>query len=244
MAAGILLRETAGDGPWNMAVDQVLLETAAEHPCVLRFYHWTVPTLSLGYFQPAGQRDRHPASASCSLVRRASGGGAILHHWELTYCLVVADPAAGTGKSRQLYRLVHAALAEALGQWGIRAQLRPPGPAEGADRFLCFQRLAEGDVLAGQGKIAGSAQRRSRQALMQHGSVLLRQSPYAPQLPGLTEVCGVELAEQELQQQWAKRLAGRLGVCWQPGQLSDAQCHRSQQLAAEKFGHPRWTLRR
>src|SRR5687767_13677741 len=84
-----LLIDPPASGAWNMAVDEALLASAAAGVATLRFYTWSQPTLSLGYFQHAHQRDAHAASRSCPLVRRASGGGAILHDRELTYSLAV-----------------------------------------------------------------------------------------------------------------------------------------------------------
>ena len=76
-----------------MAVDETLLESAAETSATtLRFYRWDRPTLSLGYFQQTADRTQHPESADCPLVRRSSGGGAIVHDHELTYSLAAAKP--------------------------------------------------------------------------------------------------------------------------------------------------------
>ena len=73
-------------GSWNMALDETLLESAADGgESSLRFYGWSQPTLSLGYFQPYDDRCQHAASRNCPAVRRASGGGAILHDREITY---------------------------------------------------------------------------------------------------------------------------------------------------------------
>ena len=75
-----------------MAVDEALLETAASLGVpTLRFYQWQEPTMSLGYFQEYADRLRHAASAGCPTVRRASGGGAIMHDRELTYSLAVPE---------------------------------------------------------------------------------------------------------------------------------------------------------
>ena len=70
-----LLIEGASSGEWNMAVDEVLLHLAAEtQGAYLRFYRWSEPTLSLGYFQPYAQRRRHKSSRCCAVVRRTTGG--------------------------------------------------------------------------------------------------------------------------------------------------------------------------
>ncbi len=75
-----LIIDPPAAGRWNMAVDEALLLSAASRRTVtLRVYQWEVPTLSLGYFQPHAQREQHASSRHCPLVRRATGGGAIVH---------------------------------------------------------------------------------------------------------------------------------------------------------------------
>src|SRR5690242_18095105 len=87
---GRLLIDSAVDGPRSMAIDEALLESAAGGgPLTLRFYQWSEPTLSLGYFQRYEDRSLHPASLDCPIVRRPTGGGAILHDKELTYSLAL-----------------------------------------------------------------------------------------------------------------------------------------------------------
>lgn len=210
--------DPAADGAWNMEVDRRMAEEAARSGRgLLRFYAWNPATLSLGHFQRVEDRARHPSSLSCPLVRRPSGGGAIVHDRELTYALALPNRTGQWSDPRSamsLFRSVHQALVETLSQFGVSAQLcdrdddrrqRPP--------FLCFQRRAAGDVLAGSMKIAGSAQRRWAAALLQHGSVLLSQSPSAPELPGIAEIIGVQIDSANLANAWLAQLARRLG--WQ-----------------------------
>ena len=103
-----------------MAVDEYLLGwTSRTGSCCWRFYQWDEPTLSLGYFQEYRDRDGHVASRECSVVRRASGGGAILHDRELTYCLTVPSDHP-LGRRRQwTYEAVHRTLIAVLADWGI-----------------------------------------------------------------------------------------------------------------------------
>src|SRR5690242_1143259 len=90
-----LILDPPAPGSWNMAVDEALLETAADAGiATLRFYQWNEPTLSLGYFQAAAERNQHSMSSGCPLVRRASGGGAILHDRELTYSIAMRQSLA------------------------------------------------------------------------------------------------------------------------------------------------------
>ena len=93
---GIALIDVARDGIENMALDQYALEWSAEHRCaLLRVYRWSEPTLSLGYFQSFGDRRLEPAVMDLPVVRRATGGGAIVHHHEWTYCIALPDGQIG-----------------------------------------------------------------------------------------------------------------------------------------------------
>ena len=206
-----------------MAVDEVLLESAAdEWRTTLRFYQWSEPTLSLGYFQAYAARSEHAASRDCPLVRRQTGGGAILHDRELTYSLAVncAHPLADD--AARLYDAVHTALVDALAELRhSRAAAAPkPKSRRGASPpFLCFERRAAGDVILAQSKICGSAQRRRRGAILQHGSLLLARSACAPQLPGVLELCAISLEMGEIASRWSREIAANAPVisrCRQP----------------------------
>jgi hypothetical protein len=110
--------------------------------------------------------------------------------------------------------------------------------------FLCFQRRSPGDVLVGKTKIAGSAQRRSSGAVLQHGSVLLARSPAAPELDGLKELSGRTIAPEQLAQAWLASLASAVPGTWQRGMLSDDQRRRASTLAAEKYSSAAWVENR
>jgi len=152
-----LLIDAPGDGAWNMAVDETLLEWAArKDACCWRFYQWREPTLSLGYFQEYGRRCDHPASRGCPVVRRLTGGGAILHDAELTYSVVLPGGHPLAARRESLYEAAHESLVETLSGFGVVAALcRPGGGRPEGEPLLCFQRRAAGDVLVGATKIAG-----------------------------------------------------------------------------------------
>ena len=247
MAHVRVLVDPPARGTWNMAVDEALLESAAAGASTLRFYEWSEPTLSLGYFQAASDRDAHPPSKDCPLVRRASGGGAIVHDRELTYSFAApirerfgAEPAA-------IYHALHGSLIEAIRDLGVPAtSCQQPGPRDDKRRepFLCFQRRAPGDVLCGLHKIAGSAQRRQRGGLLQHGSILLAQSACAPELPGIAEIRGRPLLPGELIAAWTGRLSQLLNSTLETGQISPAERSKADEFEKARFASAAWTMRR
>jgi lipoate-protein ligase A len=175
-----------GEGAWNMALDEALLEAAVDGESngpTLRWYQWSEPTLSLGYFQ--SYADRPDALLNLPTVRRLTGGGAILHDRELTYSFVAPSGNWPRSTARLMVDAVHRIIAAALGQ-GVK--LHGVGELEGAaEPFLCFQRRCDVDLVLGRQKVVGTAQRTRRGALLQHGSILLDSSDYARHLPGLGE---------------------------------------------------------
>ncbi|OHB75008.1 MAG: hypothetical protein A2W31_18485 [Planctomycetes bacterium RBG_16_64_10] len=230
-----------------MALDEALLELVAAGGTgpVLRFYRWQQPTLSLGYFQPYAERHGHGPSRACPVVRRSSGGGAIVHDRELTYSLVLpaAHPLASNVVS--LCDAVHAGLVAAVRLQGVAAQLcRPTRTDRTANHpFLCFARRTPGDVLVGDTKIAGSAQRRRQGATLQHGSVLLDRSQAAPELAGLAQLAKAPLDCQQLLECWTGQLEQRLGLHFEPRTFRAACTRRAGELT-EKYRSAAWTQRR
>lgn len=185
----VVIESEPRDGVRNMARDEALLEAALDcGDCTVRWYRWSAATVSLGYFQTAEAASAIPGLAGLPIVRRLTGGGAILHHHEWTYSCSVppGHPLAET--PTQIYNLVHERVVMALAERGIDAALRGETLAEREGTFLCFGRGDPRDiVLCGQ-KILGSAQRRRRGAILQHGSLLIRRSEFAPQFPGLLDL--------------------------------------------------------
>ncbi|MFW5692933.1 MAG: lipoate--protein ligase family protein [Thermoguttaceae bacterium] len=170
-------------GPWNMAVDEALLDDAAQSGRAFwRFYQWQEPTISLGYFQQYDEQAERYRERGLPMVRRLTGGGAILHDRELTYSVVLPRDHPLARSRDELYGVAHRSVAAVLAPWGLAPQLFVAGPNRPAcEPFLCFERRAPGDVIAGRHKLAGSAQRRRRGAVLQHGSVMLAASEAARQ---------------------------------------------------------------
>jgi lipoate-protein ligase A len=192
-----------------MALDEALLHRAAAGALpVLRFYEWAEPTLSLGYFQRYADRTGHSPSAGCAIVRRATGGGAILHDRELTYSVVLPPGHPLGRRATDLYHAVHTSIVAVLAEFGLTANLVECAyeslattgcgtRTQATEPFLCFERRTPGDVLLEGWKIAGSAQRRHRGAVLQHGSILFERSAFAPELPGLQDLATARLDRSE-----------------------------------------------
>lgn len=246
MPSARLIVDPPQGGVWNMAVDEALLESASAGVTTLRFYQWSEPTLSLGYFQSLADRERHRASRNCPLVRRASGGGAILHDHELTYSFAAPVAERFAAAVERLYFTFHEALIATLAHAGIRAALceRPPALPRSAEPFLCFERRARGDVLLGESKICGSAQRRRRGAVVQHGSVLLSRSAAAPELAGIGELACFLVDLQSLRESWTALLSRQLSLQFEPAGLVPAEVERAKTIARDQFGAPDWAARR
>jgi lipoate-protein ligase A len=234
-------------GAWNMAVDEALLLSDEHDGLTLRFYEWAEPTLSLGYFQAVAERDRHPASLNCPIVRRASGGGAIVHDRELTYSLFAPVPQRFGASAQALYSVVHQSLCEVLTDWGLHAQqyapTRLPNEQE-AEPFLCFQRRSPGDVVLAEHKICGSAQRRHLSRILQHGSLLLARSFAAPELQGLQNISDSAPDLGSLRGAWLARLAQVLRVRAYHSELFIQEKLIAERLAEGKFQSPSWTFKR
>lgn len=242
-----LILDAPATGCWNMAVDEALLRAVSRRATpTLRIYQWSPATLSLGYFQRAADRRHHGSSALCPLVRRSSGGGAIVHDHELTYSYVTPIKNRLFRGGEELYDIFHSTLINTLSDVGIDAFLCDHVERQTASQqpFLCFQRRSRGDVLAGNEKVVGSAQRRHKTGILQHGSILLRRSDYAPELPGLADFARREFDWRRFAKLWIEHLSWRLDVRFTHGPLSPDELAATESLAAQKFGDADWTLRR
>ncbi len=187
-------------GAVNMATDEALLGRVGrgDSPPTLRLYQWTPPTISLGYFQKYTDYELLPPPAGeLAVVRRQTGGGAILHDRELTYSLALPlGHFLLDGGPNELYAQAHDVVIACLARMGIEAWRGCETDASTAARgpFFCFARRHCYDVLIGDDKVAGSAQRRTRDALLQHGSIVC-QRQFEQQPAATTEFEPGQIAE-------------------------------------------------
>ncbi|HEX3160785.1 MAG TPA: lipoate--protein ligase family protein [Gemmatimonadaceae bacterium] len=170
-----LLVSPALSGPENMALDEALLRRAQRTgDAVCRVYTWREPTLSFGRNQTArGHYDAGLArELGVAVVRRPTGGRAVLHHRELTYS--VTAPLRDAEPLRESYGRVNRLLLDALRALGVDARLaerggRAPVPSAAP----CFEAPTVGELVLDGRKLAGSAQWRDEGAFLQHGSILV-----------------------------------------------------------------------
>jgi lipoyl(octanoyl) transferase len=261
-----LLIDRPRRGAWNMAVDEMLLEGVSRGriPPTLRFYQWAPPCLSLGYFQSFSAVDVDACRrARVEIVRRPTGGRAILHHRELTYSialpLTVLEPESGVLQS--YYRL-SLGLTDGLRRLGVETSLAPSSPLrEAAHGPACFDEPSDHEILLSGRKLVGSAQVRRNGSLLQHGSVL-----FQPQVNELLACLRMEPADRERQraamatgvagldqagrftpravaEALAAGLGGAFGVALEPGSLSRREKAEAAELERDRYRTAAWTER-
>jgi lipoate-protein ligase A len=165
-------------GAVNMARDEELARELSRGaiPATVRIYGWDPPAVSIGYHQAEEDIDRAAlARDGIDLVRRPTGGRAILHAQEVTYCAALP---LTLGSPRAIYAMVNEALLEGILAMGISAALSGSEPDlrrayAGAEGVPCFSFSVRSEIQAGGRKLVGSAQRRYGAAVLQHGSFLL-----------------------------------------------------------------------
>ncbi|MFQ5846802.1 MAG: biotin/lipoate A/B protein ligase family protein [Candidatus Methylomirabilales bacterium] len=247
------------DGPTNMAIDEVLALGCARgwSPPTLRVYRWALPTVSLGYSQPVrGEVDLSTCrQRGIVVVRRLTGGRALLHEHELTYSLAL--PIAGGSRGvLQDYRWISHCLLLALKRLGVTAHLsrgdRTPGDARG----LCFLSAGRYELTVDGRKLIGSAQWRFNRALLQQGSLLIAidhpvWSAIFPQARGLEVratalrvVLGRSPSWEEMVEAMRGGFEEGVGVALEPGRLTPREWRLVRRLVVERYGTPEWTLRR
>jgi lipoate-protein ligase A len=209
--------DVGADGPTNMAADHALARSARRGGAFLRLYQWEPPTLSLGRNEPGvGRYDRDEARGrGIGIVRRPTGGRAVLHGREVTYA--VAAPICCFGGLREAYRTINQALLNGLARLGVGVVLAGQADTSSSsregqrlDRGACFHDPAPGEIVAEGRKLAGSAQVRLGDAFLQHGSILLEDDQ------GLIEGLRTGPSGEKLSPPAAATLAALLGEAPDP----------------------------
>ena len=267
-----LLHTPFADGPTNMAVDEAILlaVAAGQVPPTLRFFGWEPPCLSLGYAQPVAEVDEtRLATLGWGLVRRPTGGRAILHVDELTYSVAapLAEPSM-QGGVLDSYRQLSQGLLRGLEILGLAAVQAKPLHARrdrrGAVEAVCFEVPSHYEITVGSKKLLGSAQMRKQGAVLQHGAL--------PLTGDITRICEVLRFETEEDREYAKirvrqraitvaaalghaigwtaaaqalaqGLSEKLDIVFERGELTAAEQAGAAQLHAAKYATRAWNSR-
>lgn len=227
-----------------MAADEAALESAVRGVASLRFYTWTEPTLSLGYFQPAEERHADANLSRLAWVRRSTGGAAIVHHHELTYALALPQGKEWASEEHWICRMHHI-LQCVLATRGVKSHAVICGEEQKLGPTVCFLHQTPGDLLINGSKVAGSAQRKMRGALLQHGSILLHRSEYVPHLAGICDAPGAPRIEPEALANELK-VAFALDTSWTvtPSAWTAEELIRTAAIRAEKYANREWNEKR
>jgi lipoate-protein ligase A len=245
-----LLDTGALPGALNMAIDEALLrlhERGGDSPPTLRLYQWRPPAISLGYFQRRPGIDPLACGEmGLDVVRRLTGGRAVLHLRDLTYS-VVAGVAEGLPASADAaYRLICSGLLEGLRLLGVEAEMgrekvKPPQPD------VCFLRSSAADIIHRGRKLVGSAQTWQGSSLLQHGSIVLEPQAEAlaavfgagadeleARLTSLSEILGRRVEATEAGEALRDGLRRVLGVVFEPGELIAEEWALARQITARE----------
>ena len=270
----LLIEDSPRSGAANMAVDEAIAEAAAAGavPPTLRFYRWNPPTVTLGRHQKLADVDETQIAArGYDLVRRATGGRAILHVDELTYSVSgpIEEPRMAGGVMDAYLRFSNALLS-GLSTLGLKAE--KAGGRTRAGRELsaaCFETPSAYEITAGGRKLMGSAQSRRKGYVLQHGSL-----PLWGDVTRLVDVLALSCTAKDRLRQQLRRQAATLAEALdlppdserlafphvaaamaggfasaldqdlEPGTLSASELSRSAELIRVRYADPAWTRQR
>jgi lipoate-protein ligase A len=267
-AAWRLIVDGEADGATNMAVDEAILSAVIEgaSPPTLRFFAWSPPCLSLGRNQPLADVDRQACrAAGVDLVRRPTGGRAILHTDELTYsvALLQTDPRAA-GDILTSYCCLSEGLLAGLRRLGLEAaQTAGNGKAPSDPSAVCFEVPSSYEITVGARKLVGSAQWRMRGGLLQHGTLPLQgdigrilaylafseaerqaqQRALHVRATTLENALARQVPFAEAAQAMADGFAQALNVTLVPGALTPHEHALAAELRHERYGSEAWSAR-
>lgn len=265
-----LLYTPPSSGAWNMAVDEAILEHIhhGESQPTLRLYAWEPACLSLGHAQSYKDVDMERVKANgWEVVRRVTGGRAILHTDELTYSVTgsAEEPVLAGGVLESYNRLAQALLF-AIRDLSIPVEIKEHegGHTQQNLNPVCFEVPSTYEITADGKKLIGSAQARKKEGVLQHGSL--------PLTGDLTRICdalvfndeparkhaaerllarattvesvtGTKTDWETAAQAFVKGFEAQLGIRFQRGEMSQSELKRSEELVTEKYANPAWTER-
>ncbi len=256
-------------GAWNMAVDEALLESVTHGDSLptLRLYSWTPPCLSLGRSQPFSDVDIKTIKKNgWEIVRRATGGRAILHTDELTYSIIAPkDNHHVKGTLLESYQHLAQALLLALKTLGVNVAMNEKKMARETQKNpICFETPSTYEITVNGRKLIGSAQARKKDGVLQHGSLPLTgdlrrvtEALYFPNAESrqiaaekllmrastLESALGQEIAWDAASKSFIHAFETVLGIRFKRRDLSPSEKNRASELIQKKYAHPDWTER-
>jgi len=253
-------------GALNMAVDAAILSAIGrnEVPPTLRLYRWDPPCISLGYSQPYADLDQDLLrTRGWEVVRRPTGGRAILHTDELTYAVIgpKSDPRL-KGGLLQSYRRLSSALSSSLKILGLPVEIHSGKNPDANNQPVCFENPSDFEITVEGKKIIGSAQARKKEGILQHGTL-----PLVGDLSRITQVLQYstpdhkdqaaalllqkastvesvlkrEVSWEESAQAFKIGFQNALNVILTESNLVPSEWETAQQLVQAQFGNPDWT---
>ena len=265
-----ILHTPAATGAWNMAVDEAILThtLTGESLPTLRLYSWEPACLSLGYAQPATDVDQQALAAhGWQMVRRVTGGRAILHTDELTYSVSgPEDNPILAGDILSSYRRLSEAILQALEIIGLQVRAMPKEDAPKGPQTdpVCFEVPSNYEITAGGKKLVGSAQSRRKGGVLQHGTLPLygdltritqalvfdseetRENAAQRLLARATTIeafSGVKPTWEQAAQAFEQAFTEVLDITFEPGELTPGEAALAESLVTEKYGNDEWNKR-
>jgi len=265
-----LIISSPSTGDKNMALDEAILEavSSGESPPTLRLYAWQPPCLSIGYAQPVADVDRQRLDElGWGLVRRPTGGRAILHSDELTYAVIAANTNPHVaGGVLQSYQHLSRGLVAALTMLGLHVEVQPniPVPEEQRTNPVCFQAPSAYEITVRGRKLVGSAQVRRRGGVLQHGSLPLKgditricqvlrfegeassqQSVQSIRERAVTveELLGRQVPWQQAAEALIEGFTNAIGLSLDLQPPTEAEYKRAEMLVSSRYSQSSWTER-
>lgn len=264
-----ILRTEPLDAAVNMAIDEALLRWHSEGKIkpTLRFYQWKTPSLSVGYFQKVSSSiDVDKLNeAKGQLVRRLTGGSAVLHDKELTYSIVVSERHPKIPKTvQEAYYVLAQGIVLGYRYLQVDASLQQQQPRDERSP-VCFETPALYELVVGGKKISGNAQTRKKGVLLQHGSIpfqfdvdflfslfsfpneRVRQrkiAQFKEKAVALEDLLGRSVQYEEVEEAFYRGFTEALGINTEPLELSTEDWNEIHHLAETKYRSPAWTYHR
>lgn len=260
-----------------MAIDEAIMQSvAAGGPPTLRLYGWEPPAVSIGYFQDL---EREVDEAACSqlgidVVRRLTGGRAVLHDVEVTYSLVIAESHPLIPSSVvESYRVISEGLMRGLERLGMRPEMKMPERSPGGrlariangGSAACFDAPSWYEVTVGGKKVIGSAQVRRYGVVLQHGSIPLQldadklfsvlrfpseeareraKVAFLRKADSIRALLGRPISFLELSDHLVAGLRERLQIEFEEGHLTAREEEEAERLERTRYSQPEWNRRR